>query len=644
MEHSTDIIQSPSTLQLSMQLQIDMPRPVNEELERWEAVKFPVPKLADYGFSEPNKILQKDVYTYAKEDNFNALFGLLSEKLEHVSSEEVLNIIFKHVTASGNSLLHVAASHGSEGVTQLLCHHFPLLITRKNFLGDNALHLAARAGRFATIQNLVKHVKIHHRTLELASLLRMKNNKGNTPLHDAVIKGCREVACFLVYEDLEVSYHKNKEDKSPLYLAVECCDEEMIASLIEAMPEGNLEKLADGKPDIMLPEDKKGGNLLHLAASMGFLFGARLLVSRCPVAASQRNEEGNLPIHVACQKGHLEVVRELLIYWFDPMDFLNEKGQNILHVAAESGKREIVDEILRNRDLEALTNEKDCDGNTPLHLAAMYGRPEIVQALVSDKRVDKRIVNNEKLKPSGVVAKLLQGGRFEAPNSDGMNKLIDTKHEDDAARGVWNKSQDVEVRKMRKVFKLLVEAGDKTEFDINLNYDLTTLTTEERNRGVGNLLVVAVLVAGVTFAGAITVPGSCRDLNSGSSKNLMRAYIFFDMLAMNFSLLAAIILCLISLCRIGNVTSSMESAAYFIFYSLICMGLAFTFMLTITVQERTGFFITIITFQAILFFIQFSFSYGFMLSLLLPLLANPFKFMARMERRMDVRTSLMGRE
>ncbi|KAH8482201.1 hypothetical protein H0E87_029610 [Populus deltoides] len=610
-----------------------MPRPVHDqELERWKAVKFPVPKLADYGFSEPNKILQKEFYTYAKEDNFNALFGLLSDKLEHVSSEEVLNVIFKHVAASGNSLLHVAASHGSEGVTQLLCHHFPLLITRKNFLGDNALHLAARAGRFDTIQNLVKHVKIHHRTLELASLLRMKNNKGNTPLHDAVIKGCREVACFLVYEDLEVSYHKNKEDKSPLYLAVESCDEEMITSVIEAMPEGNLEKLADGKPDIMLPEDKKGGNLLHLAASMGFLFGARLLVSRCPVAASQRNEEGNLPIHVACQKGHLEVVRELLIYWFDPMDFLNEKGQNILHVAAESGQMKIVDEILRNRGLEALTNEKDYDGNTPLHLAAMYGRPEIVQALVSDKRVDKRIVNNEKLKPSGVVAKLLQGGRFEAPNSDGMfrmytyklilsllvlaeNKLIDTKHEDDAARGVWNKSQDVEVRKMREVFKVLVEAGDKTEFDINLNYDLTTLTTEERNRGVGNLLVVAVLVAGVTFAGAITAPGSGSDLSSDSSKNLMRAYIFFDMLAMNFSLIAAIILCQMSLGRTSYVTSSMEVATSLNFYSLLCMGLAYTFILAITVQELLSF-----------------------------LRANPFKFMARMKRRMDVRTSLMGGE
>nr|XP_034916967.1 protein ACCELERATED CELL DEATH 6-like isoform X2 [Populus alba]XP_034916968.1 protein ACCELERATED CELL DEATH 6-like isoform X2 [Populus alba]XP_034916969.1 protein ACCELERATED CELL DEATH 6-like isoform X2 [Populus alba]XP_034916970.1 protein ACCELERATED CELL DEATH 6-like isoform X2 [Populus alba] len=622
-----------------MQLQIDMLRPVHEELERWKAVKFPVP-IADYGFSEPNKILQKELYTYAKEDNFNALFGLLSDKRDRVSSEEVLDIIFKHVAASGNSLLHVAASNGGEGVTQLLCHHFPLLITRKNFLGDNALHLAARAGRFDTIQNLVEHVKIDpHKTLELASLLRMKNNKGNTPLHDAVIKGCREVACFLLYEDLEVSYLKNKEDKSPLYLAVESCDGEMLASFIEAMPEGNLEKLAVGKPDIMLPEDKKGGNLLHLAASMGFLSRARLLVSRCPVAASQSNEEGNLPIHVACQKGYLEVVRELLIYWFDPTDFLNERGQNILHVAAESGQRKIVDEILRNRDLKALINEKDYDGNTPLHLAAMYCRSEIVQALVSDKRVDKMIVNNEKLSLSGVVAKLLRGGRLEAPKSYGMNKLIDTKHEDDAARGtVWNKSQEAEVRKMREVLKVLVEADDKTEFDINLIFDSprTTLTTEELHRGVGNLLVVAVLVVGVTFAGAITVPGSGSDLSSGSSKNMMRAYIVFDMLAMNFSLIAAIILCQISLGRTIYVTSSMEMATYFNVYSLLCMGLAFTFILAITVQERTGFFITIITCQASLFLTQYYYSYRLILSNLI----SAFSAMARMYAR----TSLMGRE
>jgi len=115
----------------------------------------------------------------------------------------------------------------------------------------------------------------------------------------------------------------------------------------------------------------------------------------------------------------------------------------------------------------------------------------------------------------------------------------------------------------------LVEADDKTEFDNNLisNLTRTTLTTEELNRGVGNLLVVAVLVAGVTFAGAITVPGSGSDLSSDSSKNLMTAYIFFDMLAMNCSLIAAIILCRISLGRASDVTSSMEVATVYNFYS-----------------------------------------------------------------------------
>jgi hypothetical protein len=195
-----------------------------------------------------------------------------------------------------------------------------------------------------------------------------------------------------------------------------------------------------------------------------------------------------------------------------------------------------------------------------------------------------------------------------------------------------------------------VEADDKTEFDNNLisNLTRTTLTTEELNRGVGNLLVVAVLVVGVTFAGAITVPGSCRDPKSGSSKNLMRAFIYFDMLAMNFSLIAAIILCQMSLGRTSYVTSSMEVATSLNFYSLLCMGLAYTFILAITVQEHTGFFITIITLQAYLFFTQLVCSYGLMLStansVLSFLRANPFKFMARMERRMDVRTSLTGRE
>ena len=186
-----------------------------------------------------------------------------------------------------------------------------------------------------------------------------------------------------------------------------------------------------------------------------------------------------------------------------------------------------------------------------------------------------------------------------------------------------------------------MEADDKTECDL----PRTTLTTEELNRRVGNLLVVSVLVAGVTFAGAITVAGSGCDLNSGSSKKLMRSYIVFDMLAMDVSLIAAVILCRVSLGHTSCATSSLKIATFCNFYSLLCMGLAFTFILAITVQEDT---VIIITLHACLFVIQLVYSYGLMVSTAKStssfLQANPFKLMARMKRKMDVRTSLMGRE
>ncbi|KAJ6862944.1 hypothetical protein NC652_039728 [Populus alba x Populus x berolinensis] len=93
----------------------------------------------------------------------------------------------------------------------------------------------------------------------------------------------------------------------------------------------------------------------------------------------------------------------------------------------------------------------------------------------------------------------------------------------------------------------------------------------------------------------------------------MSLYIYFDMLAMNFSLIAAIILCQISLGRTSNVRSSMEMATSLNFYSLLYMDLAFTFILAMTLQEHTGFFI--ITFQVFLFVLtQYGLSFRLIVS------------------------------
>lgn len=96
--------------------------------------------------------------------------------------------------------------------------------------------------------------------------------------------------------------------------------------------------------------------------------------------------KGQLPIHIACKNGHINVVKELIQQQsFDPMDSLNYKGQTILHIAAKSGRDNVVKYILREKKLENLLNEKDNNGNSPLHLASQYQHPKVLLLLTQEK-------------------------------------------------------------------------------------------------------------------------------------------------------------------------------------------------------------------------------------------------------------------
>jgi len=149
-----------------------------------------------------NTKIDSKLYEYVKQDN-----------IEEFKSRVQQHLTEKLVTPCGNSLLHVAVCYGSDSITAYLAEAFPSLITIQNSQKDTILHLAAREGRAGhTIKPLVE---------SNPSLMRMKNVKQNTPLHDAVITDNKEVAKLLVSRDPEVAYYNNKNGKSPLYLAVE---------------------------------------------------------------------------------------------------------------------------------------------------------------------------------------------------------------------------------------------------------------------------------------------------------------------------------------------------------------------------------------------------------------------------------------
>ncbi|KAJ6379249.1 hypothetical protein OIU76_015963 [Salix suchowensis] len=287
----------------------------------------------------------------------------LHECLRQDSIEAFKSLVQTHfaeelVTPCGNTLLHVAVSYGSDKIIAYLAEEFPSLITTQNSQEDTILHLAAREGKDRDIiKSLVE---------SNPCLMRKTNTKGNTPLHDAVIKG-----------------------KSPVHAA------------IEQRNRGILDKIKEARPELLRLTEKELGNSLHYASSIGFLEGVQFLLQNFHDGAYERDSEGNYPIHIACKNDSVDVVKEYLDIFPYPKEFLNKKGQNILHVAAENGKDNVISYILKQdpKLVKPLVNEMDDDGNTPLHLAAGHFRPMASFLLVRHNHVARFIVNNRNWTP-----------------------------------------------------------------------------------------------------------------------------------------------------------------------------------------------------------------------------------------------------
>ncbi|KAG6752418.1 hypothetical protein POTOM_044645 [Populus tomentosa] len=570
-----------------------------------------------------NAMIDSQLHECVKQDNPEALKRRVQQHLTE-----------KLVTPCGNTLLHVAVSYGSDNFIAYLVKEFPSLITMANSQNDTVLHLAAREGKaIHTIKSLV----------ELnPSLMRMANGKRNTPLHDAVIKGNEEVAKFLVAKDPEVAYYSNKNGSSPLYLAVE---------------NGNKNGILD--------------DLLDLGASIPITRedGDALPKRKSPVHAAI--EQRNIDLLEKIAKAKPELFVSLTKSWEIhcimhhpyPKEFLNKKGQNILHVAVENGQGNVVRYILGNdqKIVEPLLNEMDVDGNTPLHLAARHGQSIAAFALVRDKRVENLIVNNENFTPYDVAKQqskmavdqyektdemlAKQREQFDSKNSIPADEIQIEVNSEDVKDGKKNSTTEKETastgsqRKDKAVdskhYKLHDYYGTMTTLSIlyfharpkKSLYERFTSTQgkpprkQETKIRIQNLLVVAVLVAGVTFAGAIQMPQQ-RDKNNSTAfytnttasrnstaldstvSSLFDVYLCLDVWALNSSVVAAIILLWTHLNDVKFAPFAVRFSSLMVGGSIYMMCLSFFFAVTIALGGSTyGLFATILIVVGIVFFL-----------------------------------------
>jgi len=157
--------------------------------------------------------------------------------------------------------------------------------------------------------------------------------------------------------------------RTPLHYACERGDIDVVRVLLESSEHVN--------PSC---KDEADNTPLHLAASHGSLNVVKYLIEEKCSEMECRNNHHETPLHESIKGGRLEVMQYLISKGCDPM-CKGMFGGTALYYACQYGRVEEVKHLIANNNF-AIDSPCNNNGATPLHIAAVNGRLDIVKLLV----------------------------------------------------------------------------------------------------------------------------------------------------------------------------------------------------------------------------------------------------------------------
>nr|KYP42854.1 Ankyrin repeat-containing protein At3g12360 family [Cajanus cajan] len=281
---------------------------------------------------------------------------------------------------------------------------------------------------------------------------------------------------------------------------------------------------------------------LHIASLLGHLEFCEVLLNSKPSLASEADSEGRFPLHLASAEGHTEVVKALLLTNPNVCFALDKDDRIPLHLAAMRGRIGAIQELTRARPdsihqifddgsvlhlcvrynhLEALkflvqsatSNQqfllaKDKEGNTVLHLAVRLKQIKTIKYLLMlpEKRIAATALNNAGLTAMEVLER--------CPRDFISLKIEDMLLEAGVQTGTTQGSSSPSIISQTEPLSQQSKRSKIWE-TLWLKYLQYQSNWIEEKRGT--LMVVATVIATMTFQSAISPPGGVwqEDTSSG---------------------------------------------------------------------------------------------------------------------------------
>ncbi|GAB6022298.1 hypothetical protein CHUAL_006421 [Chamberlinius hualienensis] len=275
--------------------------------------------------------------------------------------------MMKFYDAEGNDPLHSAVNGGDIKAVQLCLERGARINSQQHDL-STPVHLACSQGALSIIR-LMFTLQPDEKTL----CLSIGDAQKMTPLHCAAMFDHKDIVEYLVHEGAPVN-SLDMQHRSPLLLAASRGGWKSVEVLMRL------------NADITI-KDNCNRNVLHFIVMNGGRlehFAPEICKSldSLDLLLDHKDSHGCTPMHYASRNGHCKSL-ENLIRLGARINLKNNDNQSPLHFAARYGRFNTAVKLLESDKGPFIINETDGEGETPLHIASLFGHTKVVKLLLA---------------------------------------------------------------------------------------------------------------------------------------------------------------------------------------------------------------------------------------------------------------------